>query len=331
MCSSPSCASISVPEAGRLPSGSLPAIAANAPMTSGGNPSGYVGNGALVVMPAISQCPVIVSLPFERSAKRATNAAGRSAAGTPRIAVKFPSPSRAQVVSRRPPSRSATLASVLAPGASPYVAASGRAPMPPESRTRTMHRPISASASKSRVGCLHRPFAVGLAFIVLALGAPNTGLAQANAPSLATPIPTVPSLPSPPPVPLPATPSASPVPSATASAPASGAPASAVPSGEPAPVAPTSPAWVVPSPVPERGPFTVSADRLIYYSAHDMVTGEGNARVALADGTVVTGAYFSMDLKLNRFLVAGGVELTYPGGHASGAAFARYLDFSRTD
>jgi hypothetical protein len=185
-----------------------------------------------------------------------------------------------------------------------------------------MHRPISASASKSRVGCLHRPFAVGLAVIALALGASNAGLAQTTTPSLATPVPTVPSLPSPPPVAPPATPSAVPA--------ASAAPASAAPSGEPAPVAPTSPAWVVPSPVPERAPFTVSADRLIYYSDHDMVTGEGNARVTLGDGVVVTGTFFSMDLKLNRFLVAGGVELTYPGGHASGAAFARYLDFSRT-
>ena len=240
--------------------------------------------------------------------------AGRSAAGTPRIAVKFPSPSRAQVGSRRPPSRLGHVAQRIGPRrrrrTSPHP---GRAPMPPESRTRTMHRPISASASKSRVGCLHRPFAVALAVIALALGAPNTGLARTNAPSLATPVPTVPSLPSPPPVPLPATPSASPVPSATVNAPASGTPASAVPSGEPAPVAPTSPPWVVPSPVPERGPFTVSADRLIYYSDHDMVTGEGNARVALADGTVVTGAYFSMDLKLNRFLVAGGVGADVSG------------------
>ena len=111
---------------------------------------------------------------------------------------------------------------------------------------------------------------------------------------------------------------------ATPAAPQAPAAASALPAGS------TSEPWVVPSPKPDPLPFTVSAGRLTYYSNRDLVAGEGNVVVHLADGSTVTGAFFSMDLKLDRFLVAGGVEFTYPGGHVSGAAFSRYLDFSRT-
>ena len=86
----------------------------------------------------------------------------------------------------------------------------------------------------------------------------------------------------------------------------------------------------MPSPTVAPLPFNVKADRLAYYSNRDMVTGEDHITVTLPDGATVKGAYFAMDLKLNRFIVAGGVELTYGGVHQSGAAFARYLDFDRS-
>ncbi|MBV9102367.1 MAG: hypothetical protein JO060_02190 [Candidatus Eremiobacteraeota bacterium] len=104
---------------------------------------------------------------------------------------------------------------------------------------------------------------------------------------------------------------------------------SAVPSAPGTPQAEPTPPQPIPSPTVAPQPFTVSANRLIYYSDIDLVTGEDAVRVSLDDGTTITGAYFAMNLKLNRFIVAGGVELSYPGGHLSGAAFTRFMDFSR--
>ena len=70
-CSSPSALMISVPDAGMLPRtpGTF-ASATNRSMTSVGKPSGYVGKAFSSTMPAISQWPVVVSFPFERSAQR---------------------------------------------------------------------------------------------------------------------------------------------------------------------------------------------------------------------------------------------------------------------
>jgi hypothetical protein len=172
-----------------------------------------------------------------------------------------------------------------------------------------MHRAIPASASKSPVRCLHRIFGVA----VLALAAFSVTSRAAHA--------------------QPARPSATAAPVASASPP--GVPPyaptvpSAVPSAPGTPPAQPTPVENVPSPTPAPSPFTVSARTIAYYSDANVVTGENDVRVALADGATITGAYFAMDLKLNRFIVAGGVELNYPGGHLSGAAFSRFMDFSR--
>ena len=69
-CSSPSSAMISVPDAGTLPRIRRPIASSNGPTISGGNPSGYNGNGSSSRMPIISQCPVVVSFPAERSVAR---------------------------------------------------------------------------------------------------------------------------------------------------------------------------------------------------------------------------------------------------------------------
>jgi hypothetical protein len=66
-----------------------------------------------------------------------------------------------------------------------------------------------------------------------------------------------------------------------------------------------------------------------YYSNRFILTADGNVRARLSDGTVVSGNSFSMDLKLNRFLIAGNVHLDGPHVHEVGAAFAGYPDLDR--
>ena len=74
----------------------------------------------------------------------------------------------------------------------------------------------------------------------------------------------------------------------------------------------------------------VTAQAVDFYSNRYVVTADGDVRVRLSDGTVVSGQTFTMDLKLNRYLVAGDVHLDGPTIHASGAAFAGYPDLDRS-
>lgn len=74
----------------------------------------------------------------------------------------------------------------------------------------------------------------------------------------------------------------------------------------------------------------VSAKVVDFYSNRFIVTADGGVRVRLSDGTVVRGETFTMDLKLNRYLVAGDVHLDGPTVHAAGAAFAGYPDLDRS-
>ena len=53
----------------------------------------------------------------------------------------------------------------------------------------------------------------------------------------------------------------------------------------------------------------LQADRVVFYSNRYIVTGEGHVRVRLSDGTVLKSELFSMDLKLNRYLLAGDVHI----------------------
>jgi hypothetical protein len=66
-----------------------------------------------------------------------------------------------------------------------------------------------------------------------------------------------------------------------------------------------------------------------FYSDRYVLTADGNVRAQLSDGTVVSGDTFSMDLKLNRFLIAGNVHVDGPQIHQAGAAFAGYPDIDR--
>jgi hypothetical protein len=184
--------------------------------------------------------------------------------------------------------------------------------------TTTMLRDIPASASKSYSRCLPCFAAVtGIAlwFSLVAL------------PAVAAP--------SAPPVPAASTQAAPVQPtSPSGTSPAAGLPApeptgSARP-GTATPAASATP-QATPSPPPSSfGPIELSASRVTYYSDRDMIAGEGNVDVRLANGTHITGAFFAMDLKLNRYLVAGGVRLRYHGETIEGAAFSSYLDFDRS-
>jgi hypothetical protein len=73
----------------------------------------------------------------------------------------------------------------------------------------------------------------------------------------------------------------------------------------------------------------LSADHIAFYFDRFLVEADGNVRVTIGDRTVMTGQTFSMDLKLNRLLLAGSVTLTSPSGTQTGAAISDYLDFGR--
>jgi hypothetical protein len=72
------------------------------------------------------------------------------------------------------------------------------------------------------------------------------------------------------------------------------------------------------------------ADRIVFYSGRYVLTGEGHVRIRLSDGTVLYSELFQMDLKLNRFLLAGNVHIDSGNIHEVGAAFAGYPDLDRS-
>jgi hypothetical protein len=88
-----------------------------------------------------------------------------------------------------------------------------------------------------------------------------------------------------------------------------------------------------PTPAPTAAPphtiLYLKATRLDFYYNRFLIEGDGNVRLRTSDGFTVTGDAFSMDLKLNRFMVAGHVTLHDASGTVSGAAISDFLDFKR--
>jgi hypothetical protein len=74
----------------------------------------------------------------------------------------------------------------------------------------------------------------------------------------------------------------------------------------------------------------IGANAVDFFFNRFVVTADGDVRVRLSDGTIIRGQTFAMDLKLNRYLVAGDVHLDGPAVHATGAAFAGYPDLDRS-
>jgi hypothetical protein len=70
-------------------------------------------------------------------------------------------------------------------------------------------------------------------------------------------------------------------------------------------------------------------DAVDYYSNRFIATADGNVSVRFSDGTVATGETFAMDLKLNRFVIAGNVHVDGRTIHERGAAYAGFLDLDR--
>ncbi len=72
------------------------------------------------------------------------------------------------------------------------------------------------------------------------------------------------------------------------------------------------------------------ADRIAFYYDRFLIEADGHVRLQTSDGLTIEGDAFSMDLKLNRYLVAGHVHITGPTGVLRAAAISDFLDFDRT-
>jgi hypothetical protein len=80
---------------------------------------------------------------------------------------------------------------------------------------------------------------------------------------------------------------------------------------------------------PPRTIIDLTAKRVEFYYDRFLLEADGNVHLRTSDGFTVSGDAFSMDLKLNRFLVAGHVTLHDATGSVSGAAISDFLDFRR--
>lgn len=73
----------------------------------------------------------------------------------------------------------------------------------------------------------------------------------------------------------------------------------------------------------------VRASRVAFYYDRFVVEANGGVDVTTSDGMHIHGDVFSMDLRLNRFLVAGNVQVRTPKASLSGAALSDFLNFNR--
>lgn len=73
----------------------------------------------------------------------------------------------------------------------------------------------------------------------------------------------------------------------------------------------------------------LEAKRVTFYYDRFLIEADGDVRVTTSDGMTMSGDAFSMDLKLNRFLLAGHVHMQDSDGAQDGAALADFLDFNR--
>jgi hypothetical protein len=73
----------------------------------------------------------------------------------------------------------------------------------------------------------------------------------------------------------------------------------------------------------------VNAGSVQFFYDRFLLEADGDVRVTTSDGMTMTGDSFSMNLKLNRFVLAGHVHVQDPAGSQDGAALADFLDFNR--
>ncbi len=73
----------------------------------------------------------------------------------------------------------------------------------------------------------------------------------------------------------------------------------------------------------------VNASSVRFYYDRFLLEADGNVKVRTSDGMTMTGDAFSMDLKLNRFVLGGHVHVRDAAGAQDGAALADFLDYDR--
>lgn len=73
----------------------------------------------------------------------------------------------------------------------------------------------------------------------------------------------------------------------------------------------------------------VNAQHVDFYYDRFLLEADGGVTVRTSDGMTLRGDAFSMDLKLNRFVLAGHVHAEDAAGAQDGAALADFLDFRR--
>jgi hypothetical protein len=86
---------------------------------------------------------------------------------------------------------------------------------------------------------------------------------------------------------------------------------------------------VTPAPGAKGTVVRLRADHIVFYYDRYLVEADGNVQLQTSNGMTITGDAFSMDLRLNRFLIAGHVHLRSAGGNIDGAAIADLIDFDR--
>lgn len=88
-------------------------------------------------------------------------------------------------------------------------------------------------------------------------------------------------------------------------------------------------ALAVPTPAAAAEHVSVSAADVRFYGDRFLLEADGNVDVLLDHKYRIMGQSFSMDLRLNRFVVAGDVHVTGPGTDLSGAGIADFFDTQR--
>jgi hypothetical protein len=75
--------------------------------------------------------------------------------------------------------------------------------------------------------------------------------------------------------------------------------------------------------------LSLSADSVRFYGDRFLLEADGNVRVQLDHRYTIVGHTFSMDLRLNRFVVAGNVRVMGPDTDLQGAGFGDFIDTRR--
>ena len=75
--------------------------------------------------------------------------------------------------------------------------------------------------------------------------------------------------------------------------------------------------------------LSLSADTINFYGDRFLLEADGNVSAVLDHQYIITGHTFSMDLRLNRFVIGGDVRVTGPGVDLHGAGIADFFESHR--